>query len=132
MLPSQLIAAAAVLTDEMVDEPLVDAEATLILLFKRGLITQNEFAKLRRLAREIFFADRTDETIVDAAKLGARGHEILRHYRRHHVSLKRRDALRVVRRLRAVDADIMTVRSDFVLSKSAFWQQRPGRHRLLA
>lgn len=112
-------------------EAAVDADATLRRLHELGLVDDVELQRLLSASRRLFFADRTDETIVEQAHLNARATDVLTAYRRHHVSLKRRDARKVVRAVAEFAPGERTIRSDLVLSNSAFWQHRPSRHRLL-
>jgi hypothetical protein len=110
-------------------EPLVDAQATLERLAKLRLISSEELRHLIMSAKQLYFADRTDKRIVSEAKLGERTEDVLLAYRRHHVSLKHRDALQLIRTLQRFDPK-QARQPNLLVNQSAFWQHRPDRHRL--
>jgi len=78
-------------------EPLVDVEATLANLVGRDRISTAEAAAWLEAARDIYFADRTVEAMLDRAGLPA---TLAADYARFRVGAKARDALEVVARLR--------------------------------
>lgn len=80
-------------------EPLVDVEASVANLLDRGQITGEQAWAWLEAARQLYFADRTVEAMVERAGLPA---ELCEAYRRHRVGVKGRDALLVVARLRSL------------------------------
>jgi hypothetical protein len=113
-------------------EPLVDAQATLEQLAKLRLISTEELDRLVISAKRLYFADRTDERIVLGAMLGERTEKVLLAYRQRHISLKHRDALQLIRTLQRLDLNRRSRQSGLIVARSAFWQHRPDRHRLLS
>ncbi len=80
-------------------EPLVDVEASVAALLELGLVTSQQAWGWLDAARDLYFADRTVEAMLERARLAA---DLADVYRRHRVGVKARDALELVRRLRAL------------------------------
>ena len=78
-------------------EPLVDVEASVARLLDVGALTGEQAWTWLEAARDIYFADRTVEAMLDRAGLPA---ELAGAYRRDRVGVKGRDALELVDRLR--------------------------------
>ena len=80
-------------------EPLVDVEASVARLLDLGLLDAAQAWRWLHAARDLYFADRTVEAMLEAAALpAALGAE----YRRHRVGVKARDALALIKRLQAL------------------------------
>jgi hypothetical protein len=82
-------------------EPLVDVEASVANLLERDLLTGEQAWGWLEAARDIYFADRTIEAMLERAGLPAELGDV---YRANRVSVKARDALELVERLRALPA----------------------------
>lgn len=80
-------------------EPLVDVEATVRHLHDSAAISTPECEALLHEARNLYFADRTLDTLIGIIP-EARRAAILTLYRQHAVRAKRRDGLAVLARLR--------------------------------
>ena len=80
-------------------EPLVDVEASVANLLQHDRIRDDQAWAWLEAARDLYFADRTVEAMLDRARLPA---ELAAEYRRHRVGVKARDALELVERLRAL------------------------------
>ena len=80
-------------------EPLVDAEASIANLEAQGRIDRDMAARLLAAARQLYFADRTVEAMLERAELSA---ALAAGYRECRVGAKARDALELVARLRAL------------------------------
>lgn len=80
-------------------EPLVDVEASVARLLDLECLTGEQAWAWLEAARDLYFADRTVEAMLQRAGLPA---DLAYAYRRHRVSVKARDALLVVARLRAL------------------------------
>lgn len=78
-------------------EPLVDVEASVARLLDVGALTAEQAWGWLEAARDIYFADRTVEAMLDRAGLPG---ELAGAYRRDRVGVKGRDALELVDRLR--------------------------------
>jgi hypothetical protein len=105
-------------------EPLVDALATLSEIERLGLVTTGEGDALRRTAEACFFGDRTAETIAGGAGLPSdRAAEVGRLYRLHHVSLKQRDALLLIERLRAAPDEREPMKRTWSFAVTPLWRQ---------
>ena len=78
-------------------EPLVDVEASVARLLDVGALTAEQAWSWLEAARDIYFADRTVEAMLDRAGLPG---ELAGAYRRDRVGVKGRDALELVDRLR--------------------------------
>jgi hypothetical protein len=78
-------------------EPLVDVEASVARLLDVGALTGEQAWTWLEAARDIYFADRTVEAMLDRAGLPS---ELAGAYRRDRVGVKGRDALELVDRLR--------------------------------
>lgn len=82
-------------------EPLVDVEASVATLLERNLITGEQAWGWLEAARDIYFADRTVEAMLERAGLPA---ELGDAYRTNRVGVKAHDALELVERLRSLTA----------------------------
>jgi hypothetical protein len=82
-------------------EPLVDVEASVAALLERDLLTGEQAWAWLEAARDVYFADRTVEAMLERAGLPA---ELGDAYRLNRVGVKARDALELVERLRALPA----------------------------
>lgn len=80
-------------------EPLVDVEASVANLLEHNCIRDDQAWAWLDAARDLYFADRTVEAMLDHAGLP---NTLADAYRRHRVGVKSRDALELVRRLRAL------------------------------
>jgi hypothetical protein len=80
-------------------EPLVDVEASVAALLELGHVTGEQAWGWLEAARDIYFADRTVEAMLERARLPG---ELAGAYRRHRVGAKARDALELVEVLRAL------------------------------
>jgi hypothetical protein len=110
-------------------EPLVDVEASVARLLDLGRIGDAEAWRWLNAARDIYFADRTPEAMLDRAGLPA---ELAADYRRHRVGVKARDALAVVERLKALPAGHREPPADWTFRPSHPWRaylaSLPGTH----
>lgn len=79
-------------------EPLVDVEASVAVLLGHDLISGEQAWAWLEAARDIYFADRTVEAMLERAQLPA---GLADAYRLNRVGVKARDALELVARLRA-------------------------------
>jgi hypothetical protein len=105
-------------------EPLVDAQATIDALDRLSVITRAEADALRRSAERCFFGDRTSETIAVGAELtDARATEVARLYALHHVSIKQRDALLLIARLKATPDERVLVQRSWTFAVTPLWRQ---------
>lgn len=82
-------------------EPLVDVEASVAALLERDLITGEQAWAWLEAARDIYFADRTVEAMLERASMPT---ELGDAYRANRVGVKACDALELVDRLRALPA----------------------------
>ena len=82
-------------------EPLVDVEASVAALLERDLITGEQAWGWLEAARDLYFADRTVDAMLDRAGLPA---DLGDAYRLNRVGVKARDALELVERLRSLPA----------------------------
>jgi len=80
-------------------EPLVDVEASVANLLEQDCIRDDQAWAWLDAARDLYFADRTVEAMLEHAGLPA---ALADDYRRHRVGVKSRDALELVQRLRAL------------------------------
>lgn len=80
-------------------EPLVDVEASVANLLQQERIRDNQAWAWLDAARDLYFADRTVEAMLEHAELPS---ELGDEYRRHRVGVKARDALELVERLRSL------------------------------
>lgn len=80
-------------------EPLVDVEASIATLLELGHVTGEQAWRWLDAARDIYFADRTVEAMLERARLPG---ELAEAYRRHRIGVKARDALELVEALRAL------------------------------
>ncbi len=78
-------------------EPLVDVEASIARLLDLGAVTGEQAWSWLEGARDIYFADRTVEAMLQRASLPA---PLADAYRLHRVGVKARDALELVDQLR--------------------------------
>ena len=107
-----LVHAPAELDFMPISDALVDMAATLRELRHKRLIGDAEELALLASAQRAFFADRNPQTMVSGAGLrAARAAEIAALYLQHRVSLKQRDALALVARLRALPDERNLARS---------------------
>ena len=110
-------------------EPLVDVEASVARLLDLGRIGDAEAWRWLNAARDIYFADRTPEAMLDRAGLPA---ELAADYRRHRVGVKACDALAVVERLKALPAGRREPPVDWTFRPSHPWRaylaSLPGTH----
>jgi hypothetical protein len=98
-----LVHAPAELDFMPISEALVDMAATLQALFQQQLIDGNEAVALLASAQRTYFADRNPQTMACGAGLtAARAAEVADLFQENRVSLKQRDALALVSRLRAM------------------------------
>jgi hypothetical protein len=105
-------------------EPQVDADATIRHLLALGLVTPREADRLTASVASCFFGDRMVEAIVEGAGLDAvRTREIADLYARHRVSLKTRDALLLVERLRSASDQRQTVSPPWTFAVTPMWSQ---------
>lgn len=121
-----LLNAPAELGYQPMTEPLVNAIATIDALSIAGVISSFECDALMCAARQLFFADRTPESIVAAANLADRTSAILDCYHAHRVDLKALDATLLVR---AVKQHRVSSRqsSPWSFAESPFWRDRQVR-----
>jgi hypothetical protein len=105
-------------------EAAVDMEATIEAALTRGLIDNLEHQRLAEANRRMFFQDRTIDTLVRWVELGPRGAAIRTALEASRISVKSRDALELIERVR----DLPDIRSapptGWRLSQSAFWRDR--------
>lgn len=80
-------------------EPLVDVEASVANLLDLGVIDAEQAWRWLHAARDLYFADRTVDAMLERAALPK---ELGVAYRRHRVGVKARDALALVERLRSL------------------------------
>lgn len=80
-------------------EPLVDVEATVSALLDLGHLTDEVAWRWLEAARDIYFADRTIEAMLERSGLP---NGLADAYRHHRVGVKARDALELVDRLRSL------------------------------
>lgn len=104
-------------------EPLVDALATIKALLLAERISTSEGDCLTKAARSLFFADRTAETIVMEARLGTRANAVLAAFLAHHVSLKTRDAAKLLTAVR-LHVGVSELKEDWDFAQSPFWRDR--------
>jgi hypothetical protein len=72
----------------------------------------------------MFFQDRTVDTLVRAAGLGSRGAIIRAALEANRISLKSRDALELIERVRELPDRRSAPPTGWRLSQSAFWRDR--------
>jgi hypothetical protein len=80
-------------------EPLVDVEATVATLLQLDLVSDEQAWRWLEAAREIYFADRTLDAMLERARLPL---GLADQYRLNRVGVKTRDALELVSRLQAL------------------------------
>lgn len=104
-------------------EPLVDVEASVANLLEHGEIGGEEAWTWLSAARDLYFADRTVEAMLERAGLPA---ELAVAYRRRRVGVKARDALLVVERLRALPDRRGAAPTDWTFRASGPWRAYLG------
>jgi hypothetical protein len=102
----------------------VDVEATIEAAHGRGLVTEDERQHLSESNRRMFFQDRTMRSVVESAALGDREHTVCALLEANRVSVKGRDALEVIDRLRSLPDRRSSPPPGWRLSQSTFWRDR--------
>ncbi len=100
-------------------EPLVDVEASVANLLTLERITGEQAWTWLAAARDLYFADRTVEAMLEGAALPP---ALADDYRRHRVGVKSRDALELVERLRALPDHRGATPTDWRFNVSGPWQ----------
>jgi hypothetical protein len=100
-------------------EPLVDVEASVARLLDLDRVSGEQAWRWLNAARDLYFADRTIEAMLERAGLpAALGTE----YRSHRVGVKARDALALVERLQALPEGRVPPPSDWRFRASDPWR----------
>jgi hypothetical protein len=106
-----------------ISEAKVDADATVIGLLARNLISREEAERLRSSIAALHFAERSMDAIIDrAGLLEGRVAIIRRLYGAHRISLKRSDAELLVTRLRELP-DERGPRPAWTFNRTPTWRQ---------
>lgn len=100
-------------------EPLVDVEASVASLLDLGVIDAKQAWRWLHAARDLYFADRTLDAMLERAALPV---ELGAAYRRHRIGVKARDALAVIERLRSLPEGRVQPPQDWTFRVSDPWR----------
>lgn len=103
-------------------EALVDCEATLETMRRRGALDREAADRIQAIARQMFYKDRTIPALAARAQPNSPS-TFETAYRQHRVSLKTADALAVVEVVRSLPDQRSTERPNWALSDTPLWRE---------
>jgi hypothetical protein len=104
-------------------EPLVNIEATLDVLRKRGLVNEEEAAGIRQAARATFFKERSYDSVVAASSLSPPRRAVIAGLiERHRQDLKREEAAELVACVAAASDRCVTPPSHWRFEETQIWR----------
>jgi len=106
-------------------EPMVNVRETLLQAKLDGIIDDSQLEKLLKLAKEIYFVERTRSAIfTKAVEEGIISNtlEIQNYFKDHYVDIKRQDTIELLNLLKDLPSDLEPFQCDFELSSTRLLQ----------